>query len=104
LPAGSRPIWSPNGTLIAFTPMGAVDFIDTFPDVYMAQADGSRQRQLTTDPATDIDPTWSPYNRYVAFTSYRGGGQDISIYVIHGEGMGLTRLTRGSAPAWSPRP
>ncbi len=36
-------------------------------------ADGGNQKQLTVDPAMDIQPTVTPDGRFVAFTSTRSG-------------------------------
>ena len=42
---------------------------------------GSRpsRTRLTTDPADDINPVWTPDNKQIAFTTWRKGNADIYI-------------------------
>jgi Tol biopolymer transport system component len=74
-------------------------------DVYVMSADGSGQTRLTTDPAADGDPAWSPDGQKIAFTSSRAGNAN-DVYVMSADGSGQTRLTTDPAadgdPAWSP--
>jgi Tol biopolymer transport system component/tRNA A-37 threonylcarbamoyl transferase component Bud32 len=61
--------FSPNGKKIAF-----VEFRGgTNQDIWMVDADGSNQVQLTADPSIDWSPSWLPDNEQVAFQSNRGG-------------------------------
>ncbi len=59
------PSWSPDGTSICFT-RGGVPFEDAFRggsanyDIYVVRVDGSNLTRLTTNPALDHDPVWSP--------------------------------------------
>jgi hypothetical protein len=67
-------------------------------------ADGSGQTRLTTNPAWDILPAWSPDGTKLAFTSWRDG--NIEVYVMAADGSGRTRLTTDPGydydPAWQP--
>jgi Tol biopolymer transport system component len=75
-------------------------------DIYVMNADGSVVTNLTTNPAEDTGPAWSPDGTQIAFASDRSGPFDI--YVMNADGTGLTQLTRtgagvvASTPAWSP--
>ena len=67
--------------------------------------DGSNVRRLTTNPALDFDPAWSPDGGRLAFASTRDA-DNYEIYVMNADGTGQTRLTNDPVveynPAWSP--
>lgn len=99
------PDWSSNGTQIAF----AADLNSRKEgtpqqyDIFIMNADGSRQRNLTEHPAVDVSPSWSPDGKSIAFTSFRNKGLDI--YTIEIATRKVRRLTSNafsSAPDWSP--
>ena len=74
------------------------------PDVFIKHVDGYAITQLTSDPADDIQPRFSPDGQNVVFCSNRTGNWDI--WLISREGTGLTQLTRTNddevAPCFSP--
>jgi acid phosphatase type 7 len=91
----SRPAFSPQGVRVAFASRG---------QIWVAQANGSALRQVTTAYyAANGDPAWSPAGDALAFTSGPSGGRDI--LVIGADGNALRRLTANDAdetsPAWS---
>jgi imidazolonepropionase-like amidohydrolase len=61
-------------------------------------------RRLTTDPALDTDPAWSPDGTSLAYCSDRSGGMNIWIVDVQSAvGRQLTHLTGAATlPAWSP--
>lgn len=73
-------------------------------DIYSVAADGTDLRRLTTDPADDLDPAWSPDGTRLALTSRRDGYWNLYVLDL-GDGR-LTQLTTShhydGAPAWSP--
>lgn len=91
LPAQEAPLWmrhcaiSPDGTTIAFTYKG---------DIYTVPADGGRATQITTNPAFDTAPVWSPDSKQIAFASDRMGSLDV--YIVGKEGGEPRRLTTHS--------
>ena len=78
--AQDAPLWmrhsviSPDGTTIAFTYKG---------DIYTVPVTGGRAMQITTNPAYDTDPVWSPDSKQVAFASDRMGSLDVYLSLIH---------------------
>jgi TolB protein len=58
------PAWSPDGRRIAFASER-----DGNAEIYVVNADGTGQRNLTRDPGYEGDPAWSPDGRKIAFTS-----------------------------------
>jgi Tol biopolymer transport system component len=73
-------------------------------EIYLLNADGTGLQRLTTDPAADIQPTWSPDGSKLAFASDRGG--TYSIYVMDADGTNVIDVSQGTRedflPAWSP--
>jgi hypothetical protein len=94
---GLGPAWSPDGNKVAY-----YSPVDGNNDIYVINADGTGQTQLTT--YTDVgvtNPTWSPDGSKIAFQNDTDG----HIYVMNANGTGITRLTTlssNAAPSWSP--
>ena len=73
-------------------------------EIYAMRADGSGQTRLTSNPATDDCPAWSPDGSKIVFCSDRDG--IFQLYTMNADGSEVTRLTHSGArdlhPAWSP--
>lgn len=73
-------------------------------EIYLMNADGTGQTNLTNNPAQDSSAAWSPDGHKIAFDSIRDGNWEI--YLMNPDGSAQTRLTNNSgvdvAPDWSP--
>ena len=107
------PSWSPNGKRIVFVSNrdGHVDANDwpTY-EIYVMDADGENQQNVTNDPSDDGAPSWSPDGKRIVFDSDRdrdrGNPHGIDIYVMDADGGNQERLTNNLTedryPSWSP--
>jgi TolB protein len=101
------PDWSPDGKQLAFsssvwnehrTKLGT-------SDIYFVNLDGTNLTKLTSSPADDYSPAWSPDGKKLAFVSKRHGSADI--YIVHMEDKIAKQITLNSEsdedhPTWSP--
>jgi Tol biopolymer transport system component len=62
-------------------------------DIYKVRAEGGEPIQLTSDPANDFGPSWSPDDRELVFHSTRSGTRDL--YLMSDEGGGERAITSG---------
>jgi hypothetical protein len=94
--------WSPDGSKIAFTLRypGHADL-----DVAVVAANGMGPiTQLTTSPADDQDPSWSPTGDRIAFERAPNTGPivDSDLYVMNADGSAQTLLYDGNPGSASP--
>lgn len=94
--AQNSPLWlrhcaiSPDGAEIAFCYKG---------DIYIIPSTGGKARQLTSNPAYDTAPVWSPDGKTIAFASDRYGSLDVFVVNSNGgEPKRLTTFTRAEIP------
>ena len=73
-------------------------------EIYISDYDGENQRRVTTQRSLNINSTWSPDARSIAYASFRKGPPSIFISNIY-QGT-LEELTKGPGqsvtPVWSP--
>ncbi len=89
--AQERPLWmrfcsiSPDGQTIVFSYKG---------DLFTVPTTGGTAKQITTNPAYDFSPVWSPDGSKIAFTSDREGG--INVWVMSSKGGQPQQVTTSS--------
>ena len=97
----AEPSWSPDGTKIAF----AGQFLGSSRGIYVMNADGTGQTQLTFAGKVDKRPNWSPDGLKIVFDREDDGVQH-DIYVMNADGTQQTLLRGGQGsdrdPVWSP--
>ncbi len=87
---------SPQGDELVFELLG---------DLYTLPLSGGEARPLTRGVAWDMQPRYSPDGKHIAFTSDRGGGDNL--WIVPREGGEPTAVTQEkfrllNSPAWSP--
>ncbi|HUG44365.1 MAG TPA: amidohydrolase family protein [Acidobacteriota bacterium] len=87
---------SPDGKEIAFDLLG---------NLYLLPIEGGEARELTRGIAWDMQPRFSPDGTRIAFTSDRGGGDNI--WLVDRDGSNPRQVTKESfrllnSPAWAP--
>ena len=87
---------SPDGRQIVFDLMG---------DIYVMPIGGGDARNIASGVAWDMQPKWSPDGTKIAFTSDRGGGDNI--WVMNADGSNPTQVSKETfrlvtQPDWSP--
>lgn len=87
------PSLSPDGkTAVVEVTTYSMEENNSTSDLWLINTDGSGQKQLTTHPAKDSGPVWSPDGKQIAFTSQRTG--DVSqVYLIPATGGEARKLT-----------
>ncbi len=73
-------------------------------EIYVLDPNTGLTTQLTNNPATDIEPVWSPDGATVVFVSDRDG--DFELFAVRADGTDLQQLTANNAderlPRWQP--
>ena len=100
------PSWSPDGKRIAFVSnkKGGLEIKDGNLEIYVMDASGDNQRNLTNNRRHDTDPAWSPDGKHISYASTIDGNREI--YVMDANGGNRRNLTKSpksdSEPSWSP--
>ena len=87
---------SPDGQTIAFTLLG---------DIYTLPVSGGTPKRISEGLSWDVQPRFSPDGSRIAFTSDRGGGDNI--WVMNADGSDKRQVTKEdfrlvNQPSWSP--
>lgn len=98
---------SPDGSLVAFvvrTPVMEGEKSEYLSHIWLASSDGSSVRQFTQGEKSSTSPSFSPDGRWLAFSSSRGGENQVwAIPVDGGEARQVTDAESGAGGfSWSP--
>ena len=97
----SSPAWSPDGSQIAF-----MASLAGYPEVYVANADGSHLHRITFAAGVSTSPAWNPKTgNQIAFISDRDG--TLALYMANSDGTNTQKIPLPDMeyvadPAWSP--
>lgn len=108
------PAWSPDGKKVAFrgysdevkSPDSQATAAFDFYEIYVMNADGSNQVNLTNNLKADEWPAWSPDSQKIVFASKRDCTNNVDeIYVMNADGSNVKRLTNThctgvACPSW----
>lgn len=87
--------WSPDGQWIAYTSDAAGN-----SDIWIQRVSDAQGSPLSSSPAEDSQPNWSPDSRQIVFRSERDGG---GLFVAAARGGPERRIADfGYRPKWSP--
>lgn len=106
MPSIASPQFSPDGKRIAYVLTRAdMDRSVYDSDVWLINADGSNDMQLTRGRGTDNHPRWSPDGSHIAFLSDRDNGRG-AIWILDANGGEPEKLTNEKGAIsdfeWSP--
>jgi len=102
------PAWSSDGRFLAFTRRSSEG--DT--DVWIANADGSGQRDLVSPETNEAEVSWSPDGQRLVIEASAHGTHTDELYIENTDGSGRVQLTHENrqdhqespgTPKWSPR-
>ncbi len=90
---------------VDLSPDGKTIVFDLLGDIYSMPVTGGTPKALFNDIAWQMQPTFSPDGKYIAFTSDQGGGDNI--WVMEADGSNPVQVTKETfrlvnSPAWSP--
>lgn len=86
------PVISPDGTQVVFAALG---------DLWLMPVGGSAKK-LTSDRFVEMDPTWSPDGKSIAYSSDRDGTMDLWVRDLDG-GTDRKVAPEATKAAWAPR-
>lgn len=104
------PIWSPNGKQIVFSVLVGENFdkkngrLVMDQEVFVMDADGTNQRNLSNNPEYDSFPDWSPDGEQIVFVSSRSR-IGTNLFVMSADGQNVKQITQfkwATGPRWSP--
>jgi hypothetical protein len=96
---GAEPAYSADGSQLAFTRL-----VDGHRQIFVAAADGSDPKQITTDASDHHDPAWDPAGGRIAYDVVTDAASDKRETHLLDLADGSTSLFNGATgrPAWQP--
>jgi len=94
--------WSPDNHWLAFVGERGGHF-----NIYRVAVNGGEEERLTSNPAFDDGPDYSPDGKWIYINSYRSGGWDIWKFPAAGAGADdhdAVRITADAQEDWFPHP
>ncbi|HEX7285327.1 MAG TPA: S9 family peptidase [Candidatus Angelobacter sp.] len=94
--------WSPDGKQVAF-----VTNISGRSNLWLVPAEGGWPAQLTVSNQRQMNPTWSPNGRWIAYSSDYDGNEQWDVFLVSARDGQVVNLTNTrdiseESPAWSP--
>ncbi|MBA3050255.1 TolB family protein, partial [Brevundimonas sp.] len=106
-PSRDIPIDVTRGTWMSLdvSPDGQTIVFDLLGDIYVMPVAGGEARAIASGVAWEMQPKWSPDGRHIAFTSDRGGGDNI--WIMDADGSNPTQVSKETfrllnQPEWTP--
>ncbi len=103
--AASNPSWFPgNGLVNLIAYDTCIGLQDCFQEIFVINADGGQPTQLTSPPANNWAPSWSPDGTRMVYLSDASGSSEV--WMMNSDGSQQTELTFFSvnenlSPHWS---
>ncbi len=112
-----QPRWSPDGGRIAYAavPRTQNPGAPLYPNIFMVNADGSGETQLTDNDLINANPVWSPDGKQIAWSakdfinrqnwrvwvmSAGGGNQRLAISQLQGDGNNGIQIAEWAGNRW----
>jgi TolB protein len=97
-----RPVWSPDGSSIAYESACSIDLCDeNRHEVFAVGLEGRRRNLTGTDRRDETLPAWSPDGEHLVYTSSRGY-RDRRIEIVAASGEGRRRIVYDRSAAFDP--
>jgi Tol biopolymer transport system component/uncharacterized RDD family membrane protein YckC len=94
------------GTIAFTSDRGCPDANNERSEIFLMNADGSSQGNLTNSAAAEAGPAWSPDGRKIVYSRAPTNFPPYDLFVMNADGSGPRNLTKSRAsdlaPAWSP--
>jgi Tol biopolymer transport system component len=82
-------------TSLAVSPDGRTILFDMLGEIYAVSASGGKARPIATGMAFEVQPTFSPDGKWIAYVSDRSGGDNV--WIARADGSGARRITEEDA-------